>query len=207
MEYKNRLSQFFLNRFNVFAWWGLAILAWAVSRATQVWLDGFYTRSKFPVSFFEGQTTFDAIELKGYYAHMIEQGTLDIYVQTQLVDFVFMATSFVSLLVLAGAALRTLPRALHGTKVFSVATAMLVIVPLAPAFDAIENLTSFIMLADPQGFSDWLVMPYSAFAVTKFALFALGYLWAIVTLVISLCYGLWVLGKRVFGKSTVAVAK
>lgn len=51
---------------------------------------------------FEGQTTFGAFELKVYYARMIEQGTLDFYVQTQRVDFAFMVASFVSSLDLAG---------------------------------------------------------------------------------------------------------
>lgn len=201
----NKITQVILSRFNVFAWWGLAVLAWAISRTAQVWLDGFYARSQFPVPFYTGQTTFDAVELKGYYAHMIEQGTLDIYVQTQWIDYVFMVTSLVFLVVLAGAALRTLPKALHGGRLFRFAKAMVYIVALAPVFDAMENLVSFVMLADPQGFSDWLVYPYSSFAVAKFTVFAIGYVWALGSLVIAAGYGVWRMVKRLFGTSQVAL--
>ena len=34
--------------------------------------------------------------------------------------------------------------------------------------DAVENLISFAMLADPQGFADWIALPYSAFAVLHY---------------------------------------
>ncbi|EDY83635.1 hypothetical protein VDG1235_3262 [Verrucomicrobiia bacterium DG1235] len=188
-----------LTRFNAFTWWGFAILAWGVARAAQVWLDGFYARSKFPVPFYVGQTRFDAVEVKGYYAHMLDQRTLGIYVQTQLVDYVFMAASLVFLTILGGAALRTLPRALHGTRLFGFAKAMVWVMPLAPVFDALENLVSFVMLANPTGFADWLALPYSAFAVMKFAVFAIGYLWAVACVLILAGYGAWMGVRRLCG--------
>ncbi|MBK1878291.1 hypothetical protein [Pelagicoccus mobilis] len=194
-----KITELFLTRLNPIAWWGVAIAAWAVSRVSQVWLDSFYDRSKFPVPFYVGQTTFDAAELKGYYAHMINEGTLGIYVQTQLVDFVFMAASFVFLLILAGTALRTLPAAIRESKFGNFAKAMLWVMPLAPVFDAIENLTSFVMLANPQDFAYWLVYPYSSFAVVKFALFGLGYLWALSSVFILMGYGLWTGVRKLFG--------
>ena len=53
----------------------------------------------------------------------------------------------------------------------------------APVFivavaDMAENLVSFIMLLQPVSFLDLWVYPYSSFAVIKFALFALTYLWS-----------------------------
>jgi hypothetical protein len=43
-------------------------------------------------------------------------------------------------------------------------------------FDAVENLISFVMLADPDGFADVLVLPYSTAAVIKFVCIAVGML-------------------------------
>lgn len=174
-----KLVHLFEERLNPILWWLLAVGGWALSRVTQIWLDGYYARSQFPVPFYEGQTTFNAATLKGYYAHMMHQGTLDIYLQTQLIDYVFMFTSWIFLLLLAGASLRALPEKWREGAMGKWARAMLWIIPAAPLFDALENGVSFVMLSDPQGFAGWLVYPYSTFAVLKFALFAVGYLWAI----------------------------
>ena len=173
------VNEFVGQRFNAGVWWGLAVAAYAGSRATQLWLDASYARSQFPVPFYEGQTTFDAAELKGYYQHMIERGTLDVYLHTQRIDYVFMATAAVSLFLLSAAALRTIPKALRGGWLGRLGRALLWIFPAAAPFDAAENGVSFVMLADPTGFADWLVYPYSSFAVVKFTLFAGCYLWAI----------------------------
>jgi hypothetical protein len=58
------------------------------------------------------------------------------------------------------------------------------IAPLAAVADLAENLVSFVMLLQPQDFADFLVYPYSSFAVIKFALFALTYLWAAVAILL-----------------------
>lgn len=47
-------------------------------------------------------------------------------------------------------------------------------VMLGATFDAIENLISFVMLANPQGFANWIALPYSGFSAAKFALITLG---------------------------------
>jgi hypothetical protein len=49
--------------------------------------------------------------------------------------------------------------------------------------DAIENAWSFVMLSDPVGFADWLALPYSGFAVTKFALITAAMLLVLLSLV------------------------
>ena len=54
----------------------------------------------------------------------------------------------------------------------------------AATFDALENGVSFIMLADPQGFADWLIYPYSSLAVAKFLCHAITYIWALLALLI-----------------------
>jgi len=52
-------------------------------------LDANYAASNHPVDYATGQTTFSGDKIKGYYAEMQEAGTLDIYWQTQLIDYGF----------------------------------------------------------------------------------------------------------------------
>jgi hypothetical protein len=153
-----------------------------IRQLTQVWLDGLYVDSQFPVPFYIGQTTFNAEELKGYYAVLISKGTLEDYFWVQMADYLFMVTVFVSFFALMTAVYRSLPNV---KWLKDLAWVMVFIAPTAALFDAVENLVSFFFIADSQGFADWLVYPYSSFAVIKFAIFILAYLWAIVGLLIS----------------------
>jgi len=189
MRYKASLQNFALQRFSITGWWLLAALAYAIARLLQFWLDGSYAASRFPVPFFVGQTTFDAIELKGYFAVLVQQGTLGIFARTQIIDYAFMAGTFVSFYCLASALMRTVKRVFSGRVMRSIALVFVWLSPLAAVMDALENAVSFVMLANPLGFYDWLVYPYSSFAVIKFALFALTYCWAIVALASCLLAG------------------
>lgn len=193
----SRVNHFVMERFNVGVWWLLALIAFVVSRVTQMWLDGHYARSKFPVSFFEGQTAFDGPTIKGYYAQLQEMGTFDIYVFVQRIDYLFMLTVMVSLFLLGAAALRTIPSQWRKGWVLKLALLAMWITPMAAAMDAMENLVSFVMLANPAEFADWLAYPYSGFAVGKFALFALNYLWVSVALLVALLKGITVIFSRI----------
>lgn len=168
-------------RFSARQWWCLAIPLLVLRQLTQNWLDNLYTLSQFPVPFFIGQTTFNAAELKSYYAVLLELGTFERYVWVQIADYAFMLTVFISFFALMAAIYRSLP---HQNLLQAFARSMLVIAPLAAIFDALENAVSFVMLANPGGFADWLVYPYSSFAVIKFAIFGFNYLWALVALII-----------------------
>ncbi|HEX7763378.1 MAG TPA: hypothetical protein VF433_07190 [Cellvibrio sp.] len=163
-------------------WWCIAIVLVVIRQLTQVWLDGLYVDSQFPVPFYIGQTTFNAEELKGYYAVLISKGTLENYFWVQMADYLFMVTVFVSFFSLMTAVYRSLPNV---KWLKDLAWMMVLIAPTAALFDAMENLFSFFFIADPQGFADWLVYPYSSFAVIKFAIFILAYLWTIAGLLIS----------------------
>ena len=63
---------------------------------------------------------------------------------------------------------------------------MVFVMPFNAIMDALENLVSFLMLTNPTGFADWLIYPYSSFAVAKFALYGVGYLWIVIALCIAL---------------------
>lgn len=68
----------------------------------------------------------------------------------------------------------------------TVAAVMVFVAPLAGVFDLRENILSFITLANPLSFADWLVYPYSSFAVVKFGVYSLTYLWAPLGITIGL---------------------
>ncbi|SRR5690606_19656320 len=163
-------------------WWGIAGVLVVIRHLTQNWLDGLYVDSQFPVPFYIGQTTFNAEELKGYYAILVSKGTLDNYFWVQMADYLFMITVFFSFFALMTAVYRSLPNV---KWLKDLAWVMVVIAPTAALFDAVENLVSFLFIANPQDFADWLVYPYSSFAVIKFAIFFVAYIWAIAGLFIS----------------------
>jgi hypothetical protein len=135
-------------------------------------LNRLYEASNHPVSYAEGQTSFDATAIKGWYDAMSKAGTLDVYVGTQLFDFVFMAA-----LALFALAASSVVRRLNGPwrpGMMAATIGGLAIVG-GTIFDAVENLVSFVMLADADGFADWLALPYSGAAVIKFALIGTGF--------------------------------
>lgn len=180
-----------VSRFPLVVWWILAIALVAFSQLAQHWLDELYVASQFPVSFFEGQTTFNAEKVKSYYTTLIERGTLDRYVWVQIADYGYMATVLAGFFALTAAIYRSLPAG-HWLK--GASFAMIFIASTAPMFDALENAVSFVMLADPLGFADWLVYPYSGFACAKFAVYVVTYLWAPFAVVVAIASGLirWV---------------
>ena len=57
---------------------------------------------------------------------------------------------------------------------------------IAPFSDQLENLVSYIMLANPNSFADSLAYIYSSFAATKFAFFVFAYVAAPLGLIAGL---------------------
>ena len=145
-------------------------------------LDASYLASQHPVDFVTGQTGFSASLVKSYYAHMADAGTLGIYVKTQLIDFGFIAMMALMGLML-GALIARLGMAGGLGRKLGFAAALSVMT--GAGLDAMENLTSFVMLADPTGFADWIALPYSAFAVAKFGFITLGMALAFLSLLRS----------------------
>ena len=140
---------------------------------TNAALDESYAASRFPVPYAVGQTTFDGELLKSYYQVMLDAGTLDIYWRTQFIDFGFIGAMFVVGLFIPICIRRA---ALPATVAYNILTFSATAISTGAILDAIENLISFTMLAQPQTFPNWIALPYSAFAVMKFACIALGML-------------------------------
>ncbi|RPE67384.1 hypothetical protein EDD53_1791 [Pacificibacter maritimus] len=159
-----------------------AAATFVVFGQVQAHLNASYEASNHPVDYMTGQTGFDAVLIKGYYAHMEHLGTLGVYLQTQFIDF-----GFIIMMALMGIMFGTLVARLGGQGSwryrFGVAAAVSVV--CGAMCDAFENLVSFVMLANPTSFADWLALPYSTFAVIKFGLIALGLLLVILSAVIG----------------------
>ncbi len=143
-------------------------------------LTASYVASKFPVPYFVAQLSFSPEKLKGWYSSLIEQGTFNVYLQTQHIDSLFI----LSTLMLHGFALVLISRLFAAnSKGRKIMVACALISAIAPISDQLENLVSYVMLANPTNFADGLAYIYSSFAATKFAFFVFAYITALLGLI------------------------
>ena len=187
------VNNFVLNKTPFWIWFvlGAAFVAFALNYMG--WLEGQYNATGFPVTFVESQTTFNADTSKGYYAVLQEKGTLDDYIRVQILDYALIVSFIGSLFCMGASAARLLTMAFGAKWLTNITLFMMWMLPLGGVFDAIENAISFVMLSDPQGFADWLVYPYSSFAVAKFITITTGLGWTVLTHGIFIVLGLPVL--------------
>lgn len=146
-------------------------------------LDASYAASGHPVDYATGQTAFSAEKVMGWYAQMQGKGTLEIYHQTQIIDF-----AFLSMIALIGILLGTLAARFSaaGTWGRKLGLAVAVLAMAGAAMDAAENLVSFAMLAQPEAIPQALAVVYSSFAVVKFACLTTAMLGLVLSLVVGL---------------------
>jgi len=157
------------------------IAALVVQNLVLAVLNAVYAASAYPVPYFVGQTSFSAEKLEGWFAVMIDGGTLGTYWLAQFVDLGFIAATLIThALVLA------LIARLQAEGVWRrIALVMLAIGIAAPLFDVLENLTSFVILANPMDVSQPAAIVYSSFAVLKFVSFAIVYAWVPFGLIVA----------------------
>lgn len=183
------MNGYFLHhpRTTLLAW--VSLLALGANLLATAWLNSSYANSRFPVPYQVAQLSFSASRLKGWYAQLADFGTLDLYWRTQYIDFAFILT----VLVLHTTALlwvsRLFPDGHRGQRIMVGAALWSTVAPLA---DALENMVSFAMLADPGGFADPLAWLYSGLAAVKFA----GFTFAYGTLLLGLLAGAAVRWRR-----------
>jgi hypothetical protein len=134
-------------------------------------LDASYAASRHPVDYATGQLTFDARVIEGYYANMIDAGTLQVYWRTQFIDFGFIA-AVMAVSLLFGTLTARFGGRINGLGVWGwrLGLAAAILGVSGAAFDALENLLSFLMLASPQEIPHLLAQAYSTAAAVKFAL-------------------------------------
>lgn len=178
----------------------LAFVAFGLMRFANIILDASYAESLFPVPYYVGQTAFSGEQIKEYYAFMIDAGTLNVYWQTQFIDY-----AFIGMVIITGLLLPSFVARLHakGSWLAAITFGFALLMPLGGLFDAIENLISFVMLSQPETFANWLAIPYSTFAVLKFGAIAPAQVGTVLSLIVALVLIAW---RRFSQRSTVAVA-
>lgn len=158
-----------LFRLPVVAHLGAAALALTGFRWIKGVLEASYAASLHPVDYATGQLAFDARLIEGYYARMNDLGTLHIYWRTQFIDFGFIAAVMVVSLLVGTLAARLGGRINRlGIWGWHIGLAAAVLGMTGAAFDALENLLSFAMLARPEAIAGALAFVYSSAAATKF---------------------------------------
>ncbi|MGC5628144.1 hypothetical protein ACPYO6_07840 [Georgenia sp. Z1344] len=157
---------------------GATIATLVVVGVVNTVLQRMYDATGYPVTFAEGQTTFSAATVREHLGVLESLGTLDDFTRTQLTDFGFLVAYGLSGLVLGALLVRLLP---GRWRLLGRVTAGGLV--LGAAFDALENLVSFGMIADPAGFPGVLALLHSSFAVAKFATMGAGMLAATIGVV------------------------
>lgn len=143
-----------------------------------IWMVGglmtantWFLRSNIGEELFAVQLAFDADVIRDQYAGLVEQGTLGTYVTTQALDYLFIT----GLAAFGWLLHRLIARAhIPGSRWHRVARLGGLLVVTSAGFDAVENLVSFAMLADPSGFPPLLAPVYSSLAATKWAIAFVG---------------------------------
>lgn len=176
------LYRYFLKSPGAPALLGLGVLAGVFNGWATALLNASYAASRFPVPYYEAQLSFSAEKIKGWYAFLVQSGTLDRYVSTQHIDTLFILSTLLLHLLALLLVSRLFAEESKGRRVMVVCAMLSAIAPLS---DQLENLVSYVMLADPAGFPDFLVYLYSSLASWKFAMFAFAYLAASVGVVVG----------------------
>lgn len=149
----------------------LLVLSLLLAAGGYVAVEISFGRTHYPVSLLEGQLTFSGSTIKSHYATLLRQGTFDRFVLTQVIDFIFIIGLMLTLFFGHVAIARGQPA---GSTWRQFALRLGVVAPLIAASDAFENVVSFLMLADPKGFPDWLAPLDSGFAAIKWSWAVIG---------------------------------
>lgn len=177
------LYRYLLNLPNPLSLAVLTVVSFGFNAWASKTLTASYVASKFPVPYYEAQLSFSAEKLRGWYAALNDLGTFDVYLRTQHIDSLFI----LSVLMLHGFALLLISRLFApGSRGRTVMVICALIAAIAPVSDQLENLVSYVMLANPTGFAEGWAYVYSGFAATKFAFFVFAYLAAPIGLVAGL---------------------
>ncbi|PRY00451.1 hypothetical protein CLV72_10282 [Allonocardiopsis opalescens] len=129
-----------------------------------------FALARHPVSSFAAQFTFDGATVRDHYLTMQAQGTLDAFITSRRLDYVF---------ILGLALTTTLAPIIYarlqppGSRLRALDLICVWIMPLSPLLDAIENVLEFAMLntvlSDPNAVPHTLTVTQSWLSVAKYA--------------------------------------
>lgn len=161
----------------------LTLMAFAFNYWASSTLTASYIASKFPVPYYVAQLSFSPEQLKAWYSVLQELGTFEVYVLTQHIDSLFILSTLLLHCFALVLISRLFAEKSKGRKIMVICA---LISAIAPISDQLENLMSYIMLANPNNFADGLAYIYSSFAATKFAFFVFAYIAAPLGLIAGL---------------------
>jgi len=150
---------------------GLALAASLLLGAIGLsWATALYVRSGFPPGVTEGQLAFSPDAYRAWYAILIKNGALPLYVRTQWVDYLFigalLSALFFGQLLIA--------KAQPDARWRNLALALAVIGPAVAASDAFENIVTLTMLSNPADFAPWLGYLVSTISAVKWSWALIG---------------------------------
>ncbi len=135
------------------------------------WATSLYVKSGFAPRLIEGQLAFDASRTRGWYEDLIQRGTLDVYLHTQWVDFIFIAGLLGTLFVLH----LMLAKARRGEPGWQrLALWLAILGPGIATADVWENLVTLTMLGAPTSFPPGLATLASTLSVVKWGWSVIG---------------------------------
>lgn len=177
------LYRYFLNSPTTLKLVVLALMAFAFNYWASTTLTASYIESRFPVPYYVAQLSFNPEQLKAWYSTLQTMGTFDVYVLTQHIDSLFILSTLLLHCFALVLISRLFAAASKGRKTMVVCALLSAIAPIS---DQLENLVSYVMLANPANFADELAYIYSSFAAIKFAFFVFAYIVAPLGLIAGL---------------------
>lgn len=138
-------------------------------------LNYYFTISNYPVSFFESQLSFSGVAIKSHLRTM-SSAEIDLYRTAQLIDYIYMLAYGILYFSLALYISRKFDEDSGWRKTGYFAAIFGVI---AACCDATENVFILLMLTDPQGFPDAWAIAHSCFALVKYLLMGILFIWII----------------------------
>ncbi|MGB7319303.1 MAG: hypothetical protein WBC85_15165 [Planktotalea sp.] len=165
----------------------LATLAsFAAFQGTRITLDAFYAASGHPVDYATGQLAFSGEKIFGYYESMRAGGTFGTYIQTQMFDFLFIA-SVIAFGICLGTLIGRLGAERSATRIMATGAAFFAFV--GGTLDALENAMSFVLMQFQTTIPQVLALIYSSFAALKFVSLTFAMALAIAALIAAAIAG------------------
>ena len=145
-------------------------------------LGYYFSASNYPVSFIESQLSFSGEVIKSHHRIMSAE-ELNLYRIAQLIDYIYMiayGTLYFSLSLY-------IARKFNETSSMRKSGYYIALFGLISAIcDGIENIFILLMLTDPLGFPNIWAIIHSCFALVKFILIGIVYIWIISAVILRL---------------------